>query len=115
MFNRNYYCVLATRKKEASRIAPATGSLRLYGVAGAGAIEDYLLDGGQRRAENLVQLIRFMQSGLAYANDRFWPKADIRTKSRSSLMNDRFGKKSGRSWSLEKAQSWKNHDFSTHT
>jgi len=33
------------------------------------------------------------------SNVRLWPKADIRTKSRSVDLNDRFGEKSGHSTS----------------
>ncbi len=38
-----------------------------------------------------------MQTYARYANDCLWPKADIRTESRSLLANDCFGEKSGRS------------------
>ena len=38
-----------------------------------------------------------MRLGWSYANVSFWPIADIGTESKSLLVNDRFGEKSGRS------------------
>ena len=38
-----------------------------------------------------------MHAYARYANDRFWPKADIRTESKFQFLNVRFGGKSGRS------------------
>jgi len=48
-----------------------------------------------------------MHRESGYANVCFWPKADIRTESRSLFLDVCFGEKSGRSPSFEKSQSWK--------
>ncbi len=38
-----------------------------------------------------------MHGSPKYANDRLWPKADIRTESKRGFLNVRFGEESGRS------------------
>ncbi len=52
----------------------------------------------QQPADNGVgDCVHFIQRIAVYANVRLWPKADIRTESKSVVLNVCFGEKSGRS------------------